>query len=53
MCKASDCASKYCLFLGSVMEGKYEAKATFFSKASPDRILGCMDLTFSLKQCDA
>merc|ERR1711872_515087 len=39
--------------IGSVMEGKYEAKATFFSKASPDRILGCMDLTFSLKQCDA
>jgi len=39
--------------IGSVMEGKYEAKATFFSKASPDKILGCMDLTFSLKQCDA
>ena len=37
--------------LGAVMEGDYEATATLYGASDKDRILGCMQLTFSLKQC--
>merc|ERR1711936_1006092 len=37
--------------LGAVMEGDYEATATLYGASDKDRILGCMKLTFALKQC--
>jgi len=37
--------------LGTVMEGKYTAKATLYGLSAPDKILGCFDLAFSLKKC--
>ena len=37
--------------LGAVMEGGYEATATLYGLSNPDKILGCMKMTFSLKQC--
>ena len=37
--------------LGLFMAGNYEATATFYSAANPDAALGCINLTFALKQC--
>lgn len=37
--------------LGAVMEGEYDATATLYAASDKDRILGCMKLTFALKQC--
>ena len=37
--------------LGAVMEGEYEATATFYAESNKDRILGCVEFTFALKQC--
>lgn len=37
--------------LGAVMEGKYEAVAKFYSAATPDVSVGCVEFTFELKQC--
>merc|ERR1719495_303022 len=37
--------------LGSMMEGKYEATATFYGASNPDNSLGCINLEFSLKRC--
>merc|ERR1711953_840083 len=37
--------------LGAVMEGDYEATATLYGAGNKEKILGCMKLTFALKQC--
>ena len=37
--------------LGAVMEGDYEATATLYGASSKEKILGCMKLSFALKQC--
>ena len=37
--------------LGAVMEGGYSAEAKFYGKSNPDKILGCVNMTFELKQC--
>ena len=37
--------------LGAVMEGGYSAEAKFYGKSNPDKILGCVNMTFELKRC--
>ena len=37
--------------LGAVMEGEYQATATFYAASNKDRILGCVEFTFALSQC--
>ena len=37
--------------LGAVMEGEYQATATFYAESDKDRVLGCVEFTFALKQC--
>eukprot|EP00090_Calanus_glacialis_P036318 TRINITY_DN61952_c0_g1_i1.p1 TRINITY_DN61952_c0_g1~~TRINITY_DN61952_c0_g1_i1.p1 ORF type:complete len:191 (-),score=49.34 TRINITY_DN61952_c0_g1_i1:45-617(-) len=37
--------------LGAVMEGEYQATANFYAESNKDRILGCVEFTFALKQC--
>ena len=37
--------------LGAVMEGEYQATATFYGESNKDRILGCVEFTFALSQC--
>merc|ERR1711970_561578 len=37
--------------LGAVMEGEYQATATFYGESNKDRILGCVEFTFALAQC--
>jgi hypothetical protein len=32
----------------SFLQGDYEGKALFYSKASPDNILGCVNMAFSV-----
>merc|ERR1711973_290826 len=34
--------------LGAVMEGEYQATATFYGESNKDRILGCVEFTFAL-----
>jgi len=37
--------------LGAVMEGSYTATAELYGASNPDRKLGCLILSFTLKQC--
>ena len=37
--------------LGAVMAGGYEATATFYGASNKDKILGCLELTFTLQGC--
>jgi len=37
--------------LGAVMEGSYEATASFYGASNPDKSLGCIILAFSLENC--
>ncbi|XP_023329952.1 ganglioside GM2 activator [Eurytemora carolleeae] len=37
--------------LGVVMAGGYEATATFYGASNKDKVLGCLNLTFTLKDC--
>ena len=33
------------------MVGGYEATATFYAASNKDKVLGCLNLTFTLKDC--
>jgi len=37
--------------LGAVMEGSYEATANFYGASNPDRAIGCIAFSFTLKRC--
>jgi len=37
--------------LGPLMEGEYSATANFFGASNKDKILGCVEFTFALKNC--
>merc|ERR1711962_216239 len=37
--------------LGPLMEGDYRATATFYGASAKDEILGCVEFTFTLKDC--
>jgi hypothetical protein len=34
--------------LFALLQGDYEGKALFYSKANPDNILGCVNMAFSV-----
>ena len=38
--------------LGEVMKGDYRATATLYGASNKDRVLGCIEFTFSLDVCN-